>query len=667
NTSQYRDVTASDMIMVPTFNKTFNWFRNYNLSYAITKALKVDFTATDNARVLEPDGLINTQAKKDTIKQNFLNLGATTLYNHQFNANYIIPVNKLPFLDFTKASVKYTGTYNWTRSPVFATQTVPDTLGNTIQNSRVIAWTGELNMITIYNRIPFFKRIIQNGNKRTLVKVKEKKVVPDIKNKGSIVAKDTTKKKPKYVPLSMEYLGRIIMSVKNVGATYSTNDGTILTGYNQLTNMMGMNSQFSGPTVGFVLGSQKDIRNKAIADDWLVKRQSLNTPYVNTHSQTLNLRANVEPLPDLKVEFTAVRTQTKNNSEFFRWRAHDSLANGTFVDHFVHDSPMETGSFSMSFLAFGTSFTNGEKTFENFLGMRSAISTRLGQQNINSQNMINGYADGYNGFSQDVLIPAFVAAYSGKNPDKVGLSAFPAIPLPNWRLTYDGLSKMDLFKTLFKTVTLSHGYHSTYNVGGYTSNMLYTDPNNSGYTGVREGVHVSSDSNNTNFLVKNIITAATISEQWSPLMKVDVTLHNSALVNFAFNKTRDLSLGLTSKTITEVEGQEIVVGTGYKIKNVSLGQNIKIRGKPIKSDLNLIANLSFRKNVTTIRRIDEENSQLTGGSNIISIKLSADYIINDKMNIRFFYDRILNKPVTSNSFATTNTNAGLSLRLSLTN
>ncbi len=195
--------------------------------------------------------------------------------------------------------------------------------------------------------------------------------------------------------------------------------------------------------------------------------------------------------------------------------------------------------------------------------------------------------------------------------------------------------------------------------------MLFKDADGDGYTGVKEAV--SSYANNPNFLAKDLITTVTISEQWSPLIKIDITLHNSILVNCEIKKDRNLSLGLTSKTITEVAGSEMVIGTGYRIKDVSLGKRFMIKGKPIKSDLNLKCDLSFRKNQTVIRRIVEEVSQATGGTNIISIKLSADYVINERINVRFFYDRIINKPVVSNSFPTTNTNAGLSLRLTLSN
>jgi cell surface protein SprA len=667
STSKSRNTTGGDVIIIPTFNKHFTWNRNYDFKYDITKGLKLDFTAVNQARILEPDGAIDSKEKKDSIKKNFMELGKTTQYNHQFNLNYTIPINKIPLLDFTSASVRYTGTYSWVRAPFNA-----DSLGNIISNSKSISWNGQLNMITLYNKIPYFKKINQKGNGAS-AKNKNDKTPPPKNGKDSKTPVDSTKKDNQYQIL--EYVARIIMSVKNVTVTYATIDGTILPGYARSTQMMGMDNQFAGPTPGFILGSQQDIRGRAIAttedangnNDWLVKTQSLNTPYVRTNSQNLNIRANVEPLPDLKIEVTAMRTKSKNNNEFFRWRVHDSIAPGTYEDRFVKESPSETGNFSMSFLSYRTSFVkDGENTFQKFLDDRSSISERLGAKNKNSNGAFGAYAEGYNATSQEVLIPAFIAAYSGKNPNTVTVganSAFPKIPKPNWRITYDGLSKMEKIKKYFKSFTLSHAYRSSYNVGGYTSNLLFVS-DGSGYTAVREAV--SSIANNPNFLSDKLINSVTITEQWSPLIKLDATLNNSILISFEFKKDRNLSLGLTSKTITELNGREIIGGTGYRLRDLKLG-NLKIKGKPVKSDLNLKVDLSFRKNQTVMRRIVEEVSQSTAGTNIISIKVSADYVINERISIRLFYDRIINKPIISSSFPTTNTNAGVSLRLTLSN
>ncbi|MEJ7677327.1 MAG: hypothetical protein WKG06_05520 [Segetibacter sp.] len=65
----------------------------------------------------------------------------------------------------------------------------------------------------------------------------------------------------------------------------------------------------------------------------------------------------------------------------------------------------------------------------------------------------DGYYTGYNRYAQDVLIPAFIAAYSGQDPKNVGLikqtnptiksNPFSSIkPKPNWRVTYTGLTRI---------------------------------------------------------------------------------------------------------------------------------------------------------------------------------------------------------------------------------
>jgi cell surface protein SprA len=664
STSKGRNTTTDDIIILPTFNKTFNMNRDYDLKYDITKNLKLDFIANNQERVLEPDGAI-TNETNDTLRKEFFDRLTKTQYNHQISLNYNIPINKLPLLDFTTASVRYAGTYNWQHSPLYDTRKdaagnfiLTDTLGNTIQNSRNISWNGQLNMVTLYNKVPYLKKINQKNNKNKNAKA------PAVKGNAKTPPADTTKKKNDNYEV-LEYIARFVMTLKTVNVTYSDNAGTLLPGYKKGTQMMGMDEHFDGPTPGFIFGSQHDIRGRAIAttqdddpnNDWLVQTPSINTPYTNTSTQNLSIRANAEPFPDLKVELTATRTQSKSKSEFFRW--------SDIEDRYVSDAPTETGTFSTSYLTYSTSFEkNGDKTFQAFLDARPNISARLGSNNPNSQSSVGGYAEGYNETAQDVLIPSFLAAYSGRNSASSSLEQFPKVPKPNWRVTYDGLSKLEKIKKYFKSFTLSHAYRSSYNVSGYTSNLLFSDPDGDGYTAIKE--NVSSISNNPNFLSRTQINTVTISEQWSPLIKLEMTLNNSILVSFEYKKDRNLSLGLTSKTITEMMGKEIIGGLGYRLRDLKI-PNLQIKGKPIKSDLNLKGDISFRKNETVMRRIVEEVSQSTGGTNIISLKLSADYVISEKINIRIFYDRIINKPVISTSFPTTNTNAGVSLRLTLSN
>jgi cell surface protein SprA len=464
-----------------------------------------------------------------------------------------------------------------------------------------------------------------------------------------------TKKKKQEFDI-MRDVARLVMTLKTVSINYSTTEGTILPGYGKNMQVLGMDEHFAGPTLGFTLGSQNDIRDEAAKKGWLQKSPVLNTPYQVTKAEDLKIRANAEPFKDFKVELTAARTKSLVKSQAFRWNVDSS--------RFDFDPAIVSGAFNMSFFTLRTSFQKGDNIFAKFLESRQVISRRLGGINPNSNAVIDDYSKGYNATSQDVLIPAFISAYSGTSPDRVSLSPFPKVPKPNWRVTYDGLSKKEKIKKYFKSLTLGNGYTSMYSIGGFTHNPLHTKDVN-GFTDVFE--IFSSVTNNPNFLPEALITAVTISEQWSPFLKIDVTLHNSLAFNIEYKKDRTLSLGLSARNITEISGREIVGGTGYRIKDVKLGNNLKIKGKPIKSDLNLNLNVSFRKNQTVIRKIEEGVSQPTGGTNVISIKAAADYIINERITVKAFYERIMNIPVISSSFPTTNTNAGISLRLTLSN
>jgi cell surface protein SprA len=643
-TNKTRNTTPGISFIKPTYTKRFNVTRNYDFNYDLTKGLKLSFNALNQERILEPEGAV-TEATKDTLKREIWDRLKKTQYNQQINATYTIPINKLPLLDFATANVGYGATYNWTHSPLFNSQKdkegnviVKDTLGNTVTNSRTIKWNGQLNMVTLYNKVPYFKRVNQNQKKP--------------KSKDANAAADSTKKKK--VELDpMQHIARLIMTLKTVSVNYSTTNGMVLPGYSKDMQILGMDEHFAGPTFGFTIGSQRDIRNEAIEKGWLQKSTVLNTPYQVTRSEDLKIRANAEPIKDLKIELTAARTKSLIKSQAFRWNGKE----------FVFDPAIVSGAFNMSFFTLKTSFQRGEAIFSKFLQARSVISGRLGEQNQNSNVTIDGYAKGYNSTSQDVLIPAFLAAYSGSSAERVNLRGFPEIPKPNWRATYDGLSKKEKMKKYFKSVTLTNGYTSTYSVGGFTHNPLH-HKDKDGFTDVFE--IFSTVTNNPNFIPENLITVVTISEQWSPFLKIDVTLLNSLAFNIEYKKDRTLSLGLSSRTITEITGREIVGGTGYRIKDVKL-KNLKIKGKQIKSDMNINLNVSYRKNENIIRKIDEGVSQPTGGTNVISIKASTDYIINERITIKAFFERIMNIPVISSSFPTTNTNAGISLRLTLSN
>ena len=459
------------------------------------------------------------------------------------------------------------------------------------------------------------------------------------------------------------------MSLKNVAATYSKNRGTILPGYNQETNILGQNPGFDAPGFGFISGLQEDeFAFKAASEKWLVNNDStgLIYNYANTNSENYNIRATIRPIKTLRIQLTATRNYSNNMAQqFFAINDAfvDSSGSGSGIidvdndglnDYYLVD-PINTGNFSMSFLTFNTAFLGDDpvdrssKVFANFLKERKAISSRLGKENDNSNTITStGFNDGYGETSQDVLIPAFIAAYSGKSGEKVSLKNFKNfIPLPNWRVTYDGLSKIALVNRVFKKFTLTHGYKSTLNYGSFTTNLLHEKD--------VLGDDFSRDLTN-NFVPELSIASVSINEQFSPLLGVDMTLNNNMLLRVEFKKNRNASLSMSNNQITEIKGNEWSVGTGYKFRKVRL---------PIAkaaADIDTRIDVGVRDNNTVVRRIVENVTQLTTGSRILTVKLTADYRVSSSLNLRAFYDFISTKPFVSNTFPTTNTNVGISIR-----
>ena len=262
------------------------------------------------------------------------------------------------------------------------------------------------------------------------------------------------------------------------------------------------------------------------------------------------------------------------------------------------------------------------------------------------------YPEGYGPNSQEVLIPAFLAAYSGTSPNNQSLNNFPSIPLPNWNINYDGLIKIKWFKERFKNISMSHSYRSTYSIGSFLSNLNFGNPD------------FIFDSNG-NYLPEYQIDQVAITEQFAPLVKFDMTMKNSITARVEYKRDRSISLSLANSQITEVKGNEYVAGLGYRIQDVRLLFNAGFEDQNIKSDLDLRADISLRKNKTIIRKIEELSNQPTSGQILFTLKFSADYVIGNKLNIKLFYDQVVTDYVVSSSFPTSNTNVGLSIRYNL--
>ncbi|NMB71401.1 MAG: cell surface protein SprA, partial [Bacteroidales bacterium] len=270
------------------------------------------------------------------------------------------------------------------------------------------------------------------------------------------------------------------------------------------------------------------------------------------------------------------------------------------------------------------------------------------------------YYNGYGLTSQEVLIPAFFAAYTGRSPNKVELTPFPSLlsVLPNWRINYEGLSKIAFLQRYFRSINITHSYRSTYNVSAYTNNLLY-NPDEA------DGLSYVMDAQN-NFVPRFDVGSVSVNEQLSPLLGIDITWQTNLTTRFDWKKSRTASLSLANNQVMEMTTGELSIGAGYRFDNVQI--TITPPGgtqKNLKSDLNLKADFSIRDNKTILRKLVEDRNDITAGQRAIAIKLSADYMLGPNFNLRFFYDRMINRPYVSSSFDTYNTNIGFSLTFSL--
>jgi len=650
-----RNKSAALIKIDTNYIKRWDWSRLYDLKYDITQSLKLEYNATANAFIDEPPGAVdrnksNYQAVRDSIMQEIYSMGTLTNYNQNASLSYMLPINKIKLFDWVSINARYTSMFRWQASP----RSLQETLGNTIENNGTVQINSNLRFSNLYNKVDFLKKVNQvttaPGGRAAVTPPRGQQREPEKPEQ------DTVKQGinlAKVMKATGNTFLRLIISLKDASLTYTDNRGTLLPGFMPEPNFMGNRLSDVAPGWGFVFGDQRDIREKAVLNSWLSADTLLNSAYMTRISKNLVVRANVEPLPHLRIDVTADRTEAINYQEYFK-----AGADGNFASF----AAQQGGNFSMSYLMWNTAFTADRKdhtnpVFETFKGNRLAIAQRLAAGDNLSQGVDSlGFPDGYGASSQNVLLYSFLSAYSGRDASTFNLNPFPTIPLPNWRITYNGLTQIPFFKKYFRTFTLSHGYRSVYNVGSYMTNLEY-----------REGQGVRDIAGN--FISEKRIDVVTITEQFSPLFNIDMTWHNSLLSRFEVKHTRNLSFSFVNNQLTEVTSREYIVGMGYRIKNVrflitSVGGSG--RSQRVNSEINLKMDVSMRNNKTVLRRIDEEIDQVSAGQRIMSINFSADYMVNQNLTTRAFFERSSTNPFISNQFPNSTTFAGISLRFTLT-
>ena len=694
NERQVRNNLVPNYEFDPIFLKRFDWNRNYNLGYDLTKNLKANFTATNksmfeegNSRVdrrVDPTGF---QEFKDTIRSQMSTFGKTMDYGHTYSLSYSLPLDKIPLTDWLTANAKYSGTYNWQRAPLGQTG-----FGNTIQNNRSINITSQANFVTLYNKIPYFKRVLSDGrNSRGAINPKDANGVGNVKPGDAKVKEEeelkppkpleemTKKERRKFERLKRQFerkklkkarekekvnpaggfFARLAMTVRNISGTYTVNDGTMLPGINQESRVLGMNSS-NTQLAGFAFGRQGynvwgnpngyNVATQASANNWLVQNEDLNKQFTTTHATTFNMRATLEPFKDFNVELKMNRNYGKNSGEFYRWNTQTAAFEG--------QSKFETATLTYSTVTIGTAFAKfgsdySSQVFQNMLANRESVSQVIGVDNPNSNLLPSGFYSGYSGSQQEVVLGAFLTAYSNAGVNSKSINPIKNTPLPNWSITYNGLSKFPFAKDFIKSFVLRHAYNSTVTMSGMQSNLSATFDNN-GYAN-------ALDINN-NIISGLQVQNVTISEQFSPLIGFDATwilFGQSLTTKFEYKKDRQSTLSLNNNQVTEVLSEEIVIGLQSKITKVKLLKKVPA------SDINAGINFSFRDNITVIRKVVENTNQPTAGQKMIAFKFNLDYNLSQNLTVTLFYDQNLNTPKVATSYPTGNINTGIKVRFNL--
>lgn len=725
---QLRNADLTTFGIPAQFEKAFVFNRGYNMNWAFTRNLGLDYKANVFAIIDEPEGRIDTDVKRDSIRNNLRNLGRMKNFNQTIGVNYRLPFDKLPATTWLSADARYAATYDWTAGAVG----IADTLGNSLRNSQTISVNGKVDFNKIYNAVPFLKKINspprrgekvadpletrkgklekrlikteakqeKQGEKRDLqrVKAQEKREALMLKQleKGDstlyfeiqaqpMLPADTVKRKPGRLDRrkdqileniaridtelnrrraeqrvvkdqkALKGLASVLMSVKNVNVTYTENNGTMLPGFSRVPFLLGFDRAWDSPGLPYVLGSQSpEVRFQAAQRGWLATNGAQNNPFMQNSGKQLTIRANAEPVRDFKIQLEARQNNTSSYSEVFRWVPD--------INNFQSQTPMRNGGYSISIFTMRTAFAaddrnNNSPLFSQFVANRQIIRDRLSAANPAGEYEIN---------SQDVLVAAFRATYEGKDANTADLTAFPRIPIPNWRVTYNGLSRVALFKDWFKSISLTHGYSSDYSIGNYASSLFYND--NPEFFGINinpwDFMQPSVDTAGR-IVPLLILNQVTISEQFAPLIGINLRTQNDFTIKLDYKMRRDLALNLSNSEITELRNNDLSFDFGFTKAGMKMPFRIRGGYRTLENDVNFRLAFIIRDTKTVQRRI-EDAPTVTAGNINFQLKPTVSYQLNRQATLQFYFERSINDPRVSNSFKRATTAFGIQVRYALT-
>ena len=679
-----RSVGTSKYQIPETYDKYFTMQRDYIMRWNLTRSINFDYTATNNSRVDEPYGRLDTKAKKDSVRRNFFRGGRNTIFNQTANFSYTVPTNKIPALDFATVNIKYQATYRWIGASRLAVE-----LGNFLENGLQKEGTVQLDLNRLYQKSKWLRQLDVPSKaedkerwKNRITKIRDS-VMTKTGKKVLRTRRVIDKGAVPYLGTGARIFGKLLTSVKQVNFSLSETGNTRLPGYMDSTQFFGQNFRSMAPGFDFILGYQPDTNwlNKKARQGLITKDSNFNALFQQNFEQRITMSAQLEPVRDLTITVNLNKSFSKNYSETFKFIDTSTLGNDL---SFKHLSPYTGGSFDVSYIAFKTLFGKFDpnrvsETFKTFERNRLVLSERLGKANPYSNGQpigTDGYYYGYGKYAVDVLIPSFIAAYTGQDPKNVALirqtnpniksNPFRAIiPRPNWKLDYNGLTRIKGLEKIFTNFSISHGYTGNLSMNGFTSALFYQDESRFGYPSFYDTV-------SKNFVPYFLVPNVSIQEQFSPLIGFDMMFTNQMQAKFEYAKSRQLSLSLYDYQLSEVRSTEFTIGAGYRKRGMKLLGGLKLpkflsknQSGKLDNEINFRLDVRIRDNVTANSRLDQDNNFATGGSKEITISPTIDYFLSNRVNVKLFFDQRKVKPYISSSAPTTNTRAGVQIRISL--
>ena len=669
------------------------------------------------------------EAWKDTIQRSMATWGTPYTYQQLFSASWNVPFNRIPYLEALTANASYNATYNWNRTMQTSNQEA--SLGNVISGTRAWQVDGGINFETLYNKSKYWKEMSQHYSQRSnlrrragafkpktyteivsLVAGEEKEVThrlgseslkltavdgdgKNVKVKWKTISKTkiavSSKIDLKNITLTMTTIDKNKRSAGQVTAdmfayfgtmfrklqvTYRNTNSLTLPGFAPQAGFMGQQrfDNLYAPGFDFAFGGFDDsFVEKAKDRGWLSSDTTVVQPATRSITEDFDAKLTLEPFPGFKIQLNGKRYEAQSTSVIY---SYDQLQENM------------TGSFNITQVAIATAFHKlgtadenfASETFSQFLENRSTLTQRVAQQYVGTKypdaawvpaNLRNKPYDSKNGAvasnTADVLVPAFLAAYTGRDASNVNLNPFMNLLhiLPNWSVTFDGLGRLPWIKDHFKSINLTHAYTCKYAIGSYSTYSTWLPAGNLRDKQVGFVRDVTTDMPIPSSAYD--ISSVTLTENFSPLVGLNMTMKNSLSAKFEYRKQRNISLNVNSVQITEGHTDEFVIGAGYTIKDLSfVAKNRNGGQKKVSNDLKINVDVSYKDIKTLLRKVEENLTQASSGNKVFGIKISADYVLSQKINLQLFYDHQGTTPLISSSYPIKADNVGINIKLMLT-